>query len=381
MKILVAVDSFKGSLSSLEAGNAIRKGIENAEAGAEVIVRPLADGGEGTAEAITDAAHGEHVSIMVTGPLGEKVCCNYGIINEDKTAIIEMSGAAGITLIPLAKRNPMKTTTRGVGEVIADAINRGCRHFIIGIGGSATNDGGIGMLQALGFEFLDKNGNQVPYGGDGLSRINSIRTENVISMLGECDFQIACDVNNPLCGTNGSSAVFGPQKGATPDMVMKLDEALNRYAALTNLKKNTSFESCPGAGAAGGLGFAFLSYMNARLESGFTIVAKETNLEQYISEADIIITGEGRIDSQTVMGKAPIGVAALARKHSKKVIAIGGSVAADAGVCNKHGIDALFSITREPVELEDAMKPENAAANLSLTAEQIIRLIGCVNSK
>ena len=380
MKILVAVDSFKGSLSSLEAGNAIRKGIENAEAGAKVIVRPLADGGEGTAEAITDAAHGEHVSIMVTGPLGEKVCCDYGIIEKEKKAIIEMSGAAGITLVPLAKRNPMNTTTRGVGEVIADAINRGCRHFIIGIGGSATNDGGIGMLQALGFEFLDKNGNQVPYGGDGLSCINSIRTENVISKLGECDFRIACDVTNPLCGSCGSSAVFGPQKGATPDMIITLDESLKRYAKLSGEINNSSYENYAGSGAAGGMGFAFMTYMNAKLEPGFEIVASQTGLEKYISEADIVITGEGRIDSQTVMGKAPIGVAALARKHSKKVIAIGGSVSADAGVCNKHGIDALFSITREPAELEDAMKPENAAANLTLTAEQIIRLIGCVNS-
>ena len=236
MKIVIAIDSLKGSLSSIEAGEAIKAGIEHVYDDAKVIVSPLADGGEGTVEALTEGMDGNMRSLEVTGPLGTRVVCQYGIITETKTAVIEMASAAGITLVAPDQRNPLLTTTYGVGEIIADAITMGCRHFIIGIGGSATNDGGIGMLQALGYRFLDKYGNQVTYGAQGLEQLVEIDDSGVVSSLNECTFKIACDVNNPLCGKLGSSAVYGPQKGATAEMIKKMDKGLNDYAKLAKLK-------------------------------------------------------------------------------------------------------------------------------------------------
>ena len=374
MKAVIAIDSLKGSLSSIEAGQAIAEGIKKADAKAEVVIRPLADGGEGTVEALVCGMNGTLQHVKVTGPLGEPVVCEYGIIDETKTAVIEMSGAAGITLVPDIKKNPLYTTTYGVGEVIRDAIEKGCRRFIVGIGGSATNDGGIGMLQALGYGFLNKDGQQVPFGAIGLKELETITDTYVLPELAECEFKIACDVTNPLCGENGCSAVYGPQKGANPSMIMEMDKWLRYYAALAREKFPKANPNEPGTGAAGGLGFAFLTFTNAVLESGIKIVLEETKLESYVKEADVVVTGEGRLDFQTAMGKAPVGVAGLAKKFDIPVLAFAGSVTKDATECNKNGIDAFFPILRGISTLEEAMKPENAKQNLTDTAEQAFRL-------
>jgi len=376
MKAVIAIDSLKGSLSSMEAGYAAADGIRRVHGqDAEIIVRPLADGGEGTVEALVSGMNGIIQNVMVTGPLGTPVNCEYGIIESSHTAVIEMSGAAGITLVPDEKRNPLYTTTYGVGEVIKDAISKGCRRFIVGIGGSATNDGGIGMLQALGYGFLDKEGKQVPFGARGLEVLEEITDTYVLPELEECEFRVACDVTNILCGEEGCSAVFGPQKGATPSMIMQMDKWLGKYAALAEKKCTKINANQAGTGAAGGLGFAFLSFTNAVLESGIKIVLEETSLEKYMENADIVITGEGRLDGQTAMGKAPVGVARLAKKHNIPVIAFAGSVTKEAIACNQNGIDAFFPILRGVTTLEDAMKPENAKANMADTVEQVFRLL------
>jgi len=376
MKVVVAIDSLKGSLSSLEAGQAIKEGVQVVYPEADVIVRPLADGGEGTVEALAIGMGGELVHVSVTGPLGEPVTAEYGILKADetrpKTAIIEMSAAAGITLVPDEKRNPMHTTTFGVGELIKDAIDNGCRHFIVGIGGSATNDGGIGMLQALGYDFLDKDGAPVGYGGAGLQSIARIKADNVLAELKDCTFRVACDVTNPLCGPMGSSAIYGPQKGATPEMVKELDEALLHYAELSKETFDHADRLYPGTGAAGGMGFAFLTYTNAVLESGIKIVLEETGLEDEMKDADFVITGEGRLDSQTALGKAPIGVAHLAKKHDKKVLAFAGCLTPDAGVC------AFFPILRRVITVQEAMETETARENMIRSVEQVFRLIKAV---
>lgn len=375
MKVTIAIDSLKGSLSSIEAGEAAAAGIRKVYPDAKIQVCPLADGGEGTAEALVFGMGGSWQTLMATGPLGDKVECKYGMIAENNLAIIEMASAAGITLIKPEERNPLKTTTYGVGEMIRDAIKKGCRSFIIGIGGSATNDGGIGMLQALGFEFLNKNGAQVKYGAEGVSELCVICEDHVMPELKECTFKVACDVTNPLCGESGCSAIYGPQKGADKAMIEKMDRWLGMYAKLTREAHGVDLSEYPGAGAAGGLGFAFLSFLNAKLESGIQIVLNETGLEKHIEASELVITGEGRLDGQTVMGKAPIGVAKLAKKHGKKVIAFSGAVTRDAVKCNEAGIDAFFPIVRGAVALSDAMKPENARQNMIDTAEQVFHLI------
>ena len=375
MKVVVAIDSLKGSLSSLEAGEAIKSGVLKAMPDAEVYVRPLADGGEGTVEALALGMGGELKTVEVTGPLGEKVNCLYGILEESKTAIVEMSGAAGITLVPDELKNPLHTTTYGVGEVIKDAIANGCRHFIVGIGGSATNDGGIGMLQALGYGMLDKDGNQVPFGAKGIKEVVTITDDQVIPELKDCSFRIACDVTNPLCGERGCSAVYGPQKGATPEMIKDMDAWLSDYAKIVSAKYEKADAEYPGTGAAGGMGFAFLAYTNAVLESGIKIILEETKLEDYVKDADIVITGEGRLDGQTAFGKAPIGVAKIAKKFDKTVLAFAGAVTKDAVVCNEHGIDAFFPILRRIQTLQEAMTPEIARDNMVTTVEQVFRLI------
>lgn len=378
MRVVVAIDSLKGSLTSLEAGRAIESGIHRAMPDAEVFVRPLADGGEGTVRALALGMGGRLVSVPVTGPLGETVEAEYGIIDDTGTAVIEMAAAAGITLVDEDRRDPLKTTTFGVGEMIRDAIAAGCRNFIVGIGGSATNDGGVGMLQALGFEFLDKNGEQASFGAEGLKDIVRICDGSVLPELKECRFKVACDVTNPLCGSMGCSAIFGPQKGAAPETVEAMDRWLAGYAALTSQLYPDSDMNYPGTGAAGGLGYAFMSYLGAVLEPGVGIVLSETNLEEYIKDADIVITGEGRLDGQTAMGKAPAGVAAIGRKYAKTVIAFAGCVSEDARVCNHSGIDAYFPILQRPSSLEEAMDPVNAGKNMADTAEQVFRLIAGV---
>ena len=373
MKVVVAIDSFKGSLSSLEAGEAIREGILKADKDSEIVIRPLADGGEGTVEALAIGLGGEMIECEVTGPLGTPVAAKYCIV-KGATAVIEMAQAAGLPLVPSDKRDPMVTTTYGVGELIRDAISRGCRSFIVGIGGSATNDGGTGMLSALGFEFLDKNGDPIAQGARGLESLARVSGANALSELRECSFRVACDVNNPLCGERGCSAVYAPQKGATPEAVRIMDEWLGRYAETAKKAFPNADANYPGAGAAGGLGFAFMTFLGGVLESGISIILDETELERYIADADVVVTGEGRIDFQTAMGKAPIGVAKLAKLHEKRVVAFAGCVTEDAEECNLHGIDAFFPIIRGITTLDEALDKSNAHKNLAATAYQVFRL-------
>ena len=374
MNVVIAIDSFKGSLSSLEAGEAVKEAFLRRHKAGVAVVRPLADGGEGTVDAMALGLGGEIVRVSVSGPLGEKVEAKYCVVN-GTVAVIEMAEAAGITLVPPDKRDPRFTTTFGVGELIKCAIKRGCRSFIVGIGGSATNDGGAGMLSALGFDLLDKNGNRIAAGAKGLESLASISAKNVMPELSECSFRVACDVSNPLCGERGCSAVYGPQKGATPESVNTMDKALMKYAAITKSVFPDADPDYPGAGAAGGLGFAFRSFLGASLESGVNIILEETELEKHIADADLVVTGEGRLDSQTVMGKAPIGVARLAKKHGKRVIAFAGCVTDDAEICNDNGIDAFFPIIRGITTLDEALKKETAYKNLSATAYQVFGLL------
>lgn len=374
MKVVVAIDSFKGSLSSIEAGNAVKNGILRCCPDAEVEICPLADGGEGTVEAFVNGMRGKFCHKKVTGPLGSEVEARYGIIGGN-TAVIEMAEAAGLPLLKEDERNPLRTTTYGVGELIKDGIGKGCRRFFIGIGGSATNDGGVGMLQALGFGFLDEKGRQIPFGAGGLEKLFELTTDDVIPELKECEFRIACDVTNPLCGENGCSAVFGPQKGADEEMILKMDRWLAQYASIASRKFKNADALRPGTGAAGGCGFAFAAFLDGVLEPGIKVVLELTGMERYIKDADVVITGEGRLDGQTVMGKAPVGVAALAKKYGKPVIAFSGSVTEDARKCNQHGIDAYFPILREICSLEDAMNLERARKNMEDTVEQVFRLL------
>lgn len=374
MKIVIAIDSFKGSLTSIEAGKAAADGISRVYPQAEISVYPLADGGEGTIETLVSGLGGVLRTVTVSDPLCRIISARYGIL-PDLTAVIEMASAAGITLLTETERNPMNTTTYGVGQLIADAVSQGCRNFIIGIGGSATNDGGIGCLQALGFGMLDSDGKQVDFGAKGVSQLEKITAENMIPELSECTFSIACDVNNPLCGENGCSAVFAPQKGADKTMIAEMDNSLRKYAKLTRRYNINANPEAHGAGAAGGLGFAFMSYLNAVLESGINLILRKTRVEEAIRNADIIITGEGCLDAQTAMGKAPVGVARLANKYNKPVIAFSGIVRDGAELSNENGIDAFFPILRSIYTQEEAMNSDIARRNLSDTAQQVFRLI------
>ncbi len=374
MKVVVAIDSLKGSMTSMEAGRAIREGILNVLPDTEVIVKPLADGGEGTTEALVEGLGGELVETEVHGPLETPVKAVYGVIKETGTAIMEMAAAAGIILVGKDKR-PLDATTYGVGEMIRDAVRRGCREFIIGIGGSATNDGGIGMLTALGYEFLDARGAAVGIGAGALGEVASIRTGRVLPELKECRFRIACDVTNPLCGVNGATYIYGPQKGVTEDLRDSLDAAMASYAQVISDCLGTDHRESEGAGAAGGLGFAFLSCLNADLQPGIGLVLDAVDMEKTMEGADLVFTGEGRLDGQTAMGKAPVGIAKLAKKHGAKVVALAGAVIEGAEKCNENGIDAFFPILRRIVTLDEAMDPETAKENMIRTAEQVIRLV------
>ncbi len=374
MKVTIAIDSFKGSLTTFEAGKAASEGIKRVYPDAETVISPIADGGEGTTEAIVTATGGEMRTVTVSDPIGRPVKASYGYIPKTKTAVMEMSAAAGITLVSDSEKNPMNTTTYGVGEMILDALKIGCRNFVIGIGGSATNDGGVGMLSALGFEFLDKNGNRIASGAKGLEALCEIKNDNVVTELSECSFRIACDVTNPLCGDNGCSAIYGPQKGATKENIPLMDKWLANYALLTKTVNPCADSDYPGSGAAGGMGFAFMSYLSGSLVSGIDLVISETGLCEHIKGSDIVITGEGRLDSQSANGKAPVGVATIAKKYNKPVFAFSGCTREDAGVLNSCGIDAFFPIIKAPCTLEEAMNTDNAKRNLSDTVEQVMHL-------
>lgn len=375
MKVVIAIDSLKGSLSSMEAGTAIKNGILAAKPDAEVIVKPLADGGEGTTDALIEGMNGERIDLTVTGPMHTPVDAYYGYLKDTNTAVMEMASAAGITLVPDSEKNPLLATSYGVGEMINDAIQRGCRNFIIGIGGSVTNDGGIGMLKALGVRFLDENGEDAGEGGQALAKVARIDVSGMNPLLKECHIQVACDVNNPLCGENGSTYVYGPQKGVTEDMKKTLDEAMAHFARVTSETLENDYMNTPGAGAAGGLGYAFLAYTGAALTPGIELILDAVGLEEELSGADVVVTGEGRLDFQTAMGKAPVGVARLAKKYNAKVIAFAGSVTKEATACNNEGIDAFFPILRGVCTLAEAMDPVAARNNMTATVEQVFRLL------
>lgn len=374
MKVVVAIDSLKGSLTSMEAGYAAKEGILKA-CDADVIVKPLADGGEGTTEALVDGLGGTYVEVEVTGPMGAPVTARYGILLDGKTAVLEMAQAAGITLVEQDALNPWKASTTGVGEMLLDAVSRGCREFIVGIGGSATTEGGIGMLQALGYAFYDAAGECLLPTVESLGKIERICAEKVANVWKECHFQVACDVTNPLCGENGSVYVYGPQKGVKQEERGPMDDAMAHYAKKTAdfIGRDSSLRA--GAGAAGGLGFAFLSYLpNVELKPGIEIVLETIGLEEELKDADVVVTGEGRMDEQTAMGKAPVGIARLAKKYGCTVLAFAGSVTEGAGKCNEEGIDAFFPIVRGVTPLEEAMEKEKAMKNMSLSVEQVFRL-------
>ena len=414
MKILIAIDSFKGSLSSKEAGEAIKTGILRVVPDADVVISPLADGGEGTVETLVEALGGSLETVRVKGPLFQEVEAHYGILSESekfqaeiksdthretlpenpskahseapsetdsqyspengKLAVMEMSQASGITLVSPEERNPLKTGSYGVGEMILDAYYKGCRRFLIGIGGSATNDGGIGMLSALGFRFTKENGEEILPIGEGLKDLTRIENTSVPEGLLQCSFQIACDVENPLYGENGSSLIYGFQKGGNKEMLSQMDLWMKHYSELVKEYNPAANPEDPGSGAAGGLGFAFRSFLQGELKSGVSLILEETKLSEKMQGADLVITGEGRLDEQSAMGKAPIGVAKLAKEQGIPVIAFAGAVTEGAKACNQAGIDAYFPILREIITLEDAMKKETAKQNLADTVEQVMRL-------
>ena len=414
MKILIAIDSFKGSLSSKEAGEAIKSGILRIIPNAEVLISPLADGGEGTVETLLEALGGSLETVRVKGPLFQEVEAHYGILSESekfqaeiksdthretlpedpskahseapsetdsqyspedgKLAVMEMSQASGITLLSPEKRNPLKTSSYGVGQMILDAYYKGCRRFLIGIGGSATNDGGIGMLSALGFRFSKENGEEICPIGEGLKDLARIDATSVPKGLLHCSFQIACDVENPLYGENGASLVYGFQKGGNKELLSQMDLWMKRYSELVKEYNPAANPEAPGSGAAGGLGFAFRSFLQGELKSGVSLLLEETKLSEKMQGADLVITGEGRLDEQSSMGKAPIGVAKLAKAQGIPVLAFAGAVTVGAKACNQAGIDAYFPILREIITLEDAMKKETAKKNLADTVEQVMRL-------
>ena len=375
MKVVIAIDSFKGSISSSEGGAAIAAGIKRVYRDAETVVLPLADGGEGTVEALVSGSGGQLRTVSVAGPLGEPVNAIYGIMGDGETAVIEVAAACGLPLVSVERRNPALTTTRGVGELILDAMERGCRSFVVGLGGSATNDAGIGMLQALGYRFVDDSGHDVGEGGGALARIAQIDASGIRPELASCSFRVACDVDNPLYGPEGAAYIFAPQKGADAAMVVTLDQGLRQYAQAAEAHLGRDIAVIPGAGAAGGLGAALVGFLGAELLSGAELVLDSLGIETQLADAQFVITGEGRLDGQTSRGKAPLGVARLASRHGLPVIALAGSVGAEASALNSQGVSALFPILSGPMTLEAAMDPKTTAAHLQDTAEQLFRLI------
>lgn len=375
MKIIVAIDSFKGSLNSLDAGNAVKQGILKVLPDSDIHIYPLADGGEGMSKTLSDALQAEWITTTVSDPLGRIIQAGYGYIEDSNTAVIEMASSAGLALLSPDEYNPLITSTYGVGELIIHALERGARHFIIGIGGSATNDCGIGMLKALGYEFLDANNKEIYIGASALSQIIKIQTNNKHPLLEKCTFDIACDVTNPLCGTHGATYIYGPQKGLPHSKLQEVDGWMKNYASIASKLSGKDVSQAPGTGAAGGMGFAFLNFLNGRLLPGAELIMNALNIEKELASADLVVTGEGRLDSQTVQGKAPITVAKLAKKYEKKVIAFCGSLGTGAELCNEHGIDAFFPILTSVCTLEEALSKENASTNLRVTAEQVIRLL------
>ena len=355
MKIVVAPDSFKGSLTAVEVADAIGQGVREIFPEAKIIKIPMADGGDGTVQCLVNATGGEILKEKVVSPLGDEVWASYGILGDKKTAVIEMAEASGLTLVPEDKRNPLITTTYGTGQLIKAALDQGCRKMIIGIGGSATNDGGAGMVQALGVKLLDREGKEIGFGGGELKKINRINISNLDNRLSETEVLIASDVSNPLCGPKGAARIYGPQKGATPEIIEELDKSLAHFAETIKRDLNKDVKDMPGAGAAGGLGAGLMAFLDAELKPGIEIMIEIVKLEQAIKDADLVITGEGKIDSQTIYGKAPIGVAKIAKKYNIPVIAVAAIVGDDADIVHKYGINTLISVTEKPMRLDESL--------------------------
>lgn len=375
MNILVAMDSLKGSLSSLEANKAIVEGLSQVSSGFKIQTVPIADGGEGTVEALVYATNGQFSEKVVTGPLGHPVKARFGILGDKTTAVIEVAEACGLPLLSVEERNPLYTTTFGVGELILEAMEKGCDDFIIGLGGSATNDAGVGMLQALGYQFFNQDGALVGFGGAELKNIKRIDLSAVPQQVKELKFRVACDVNNPLYGINGAAHIFGPQKGASADAVKELDEGLRSFAEVVHEQTGKDLQGISGAGAAGGLGAAFAGFLQAELESGVQLILDYAELEEKLQGVNLTITGEGKLDGQTSMGKAPAGIALLSKKHAIPVIALAGDITEGNPSLHDSGITSYFTIVSGPVDLETAMDPEVTRLNLIRTAEQIGRLL------
>lgn len=373
MRIIIAPQSLKGSLTAYEAGQAIANGVRAVLPAASIDIVPIADGGEGTVQALVDATGGTLLPRTVTGPLDEPVTALFGLLGDGTTAVIEMASCAGLPLVPPDKRNPRITTTYGVGELILAALDHGCRHFIIGIGGSATNDGGAGMAQALGAQLLNNEGQQIARGGAALATLAHISTAQLDPRIHESTVDVACDVNNPLCGPTGASAVYGPQKGATPEMVAELDAALAHYAEIIERDLSIGVKDVPGAGAAGGLGAGLLTFLHAQLRPGAQIVLEAVQLEQHLQTADLVITAEGQIDAQTAYGKSVGAVASLAKRYNLPVLALAGGLGENYQSVYNLGVDAVAALPPRPMTLEHAM--QDAAQLMSEATERAIRLM------
>lgn len=369
MKIVIAPDSYKESLSALEVATAIELGFREIWPEADYVKIPVADGGEGTVEAMVAATQGHLVHVDVTGPLGNTIQAFYGLSGDERSAFIEMAAASGLEQVPANLRDPLKTTSWGTGELIRHALDAGVEHIIIGIGGSATNDGGAGMVQALGARLLDAQDEDIAHGAMGLESLTRIDISQLDPRLAGCRIEVACDVTNPLTGKEGASVVFGPQKGATAEMIPRLDRALTHYAQLIARDLDVNVLELAGGGAAGGMGAALYAFCGAQLRRGIEIVTDALRLDACVADADLVVTGEGRIDSQTIHGKVPVGVAKIAKRYNKPVIGIAGSLTADVGVVHQHGLDAVFSVIYTICSLDDALK--NANENVRMTARNV----------
>lgn len=372
MKVVIAPDSYKGSLTAMEVANSIEEGIIKYNKNIEVVKVPMADGGEGTVQALVDATGGKIINLKVCDPLLREIDSFYGILGDGKTAIIEMAAASGLNLLHKNELNPLITSTYGTGQILNDAIEKGCRKIIVGLGGSATNDGGAGMLRALGIRFLNKDGRDIPEGGGVLKNLYKIDKKNFNTEILKCEIIVACDVDNTLCGINGATNVFGPQKGASEDDIRILDEGLSEYSKIIKREFGVDVLNVSGSGAAGGTGAAFL-VIGAKLESGVDIVIRETNLVEALKDSDIVFTGEGRIDFQTKFGKAPYGVAKEAEKIGLPVIAICGEIGEGYDELYNHGFTSIFSIVNKPMTLEESIKDSKKLIND--ISERVIRLI------
>ncbi|WP_337941123.1 glycerate kinase [Parabacteroides sp.] len=376
MKIVIAVDSFKGCLSSSSIAKAVEEGIFNTLPECEVIKVPIADGGEGTVEALVDATQGKKITLPVHNPLMQPIHAGYGMTGDGRTAIIEMSAASGLNLIPLKPGNIMNTTTYGTGEMIADAIKRGCRNFIIGVGGSATNDAGTGMMQALGVRFTDDTGKEVEKGGKSLSAIRHIDTQNQLPELQDCTFHIATDVTNPFYGPQGAAYIFGPQKGGDEEQIKILDRGMKHLAGLIFETTGKDISYLPGSGAGGGMGGGCVAFLQATISSGIELIMDYLRFDELIQGADLLITGEGRMDRQTLFGKVPVGIARAAASRHIPVIAITGQVDTTADkALREAGLSAIFPIHPAPISLEKAMQPDYAYRNIRRTVEQICYML------